>query len=397
MASEWNGTLSVSIGETALSSYELATLKPGDIVVTEREAGYPSLVLFNNLPLGMCEIVVFDEELILGARITDSDFRSVFDLSPKRMDELGELVPVSVSLASIPFDLAACRGLGRNSIINLGVSSAGEENAELLVAGIPMARGQVVVVEEAMGLRVTKVIRSFPAVQAPRATGNIGDAETSRTAKPYDFCRPDRFSRDQLRRFSAIHVLCARNLGARFPDPSTGLQGLTCSVVDQCTFREAIDAFREDGLVPGFTAERASQKRETVQDEASPARPVYEDEHCPKPMSAETRAMVERINSELGILGRRSPLFVLFSASSASKAVFAQAPERRTFLSCLSTGWKNHADFRMVPSNATDAAIAYPDNEMVIVVLLSREGEKPSVGLIYPFLTVEPYLSILGS
>lgn len=318
-----------------------------------------------------------------------------FNLSPKRQDALGELIPVSVSVGSLPFDLAVCGKLGRNSYINLDTPSDAETNVELLAAGIPVARGQAVVIEEAMGMRVTKILKPFPQVTAPRMTGNIGDMETKRIAKTYNFRMPDRFSRNQIRSLTAIHELCARNLSARFAEVGSDMKDLKCAFIDQCTYREALDLLVQHGLVPAFTAEHGGQRPLYETDSESHFMTLYEPVPCARPVSAEIREYLEKMNSESGIM-RRRPLFVSFAANASFADSFSVPADQKQFLSCVSGGWKNHTNFGLSPAESSDEDITIGDNEMVIMIELARGESKPMIGFIYPFITIESYLSILG-
>ena len=70
--------------------------------------------------------------------------------------------------------------LGPGSIVTLN-RLAGEP-VDLLVNGKPIARGEVVVIDEEFGLRVTEVVSAIPA----------GDAEAPPTRSPRPSCRRSR-------------------------------------------------------------------------------------------------------------------------------------------------------------------------------------------------------------
>jgi len=64
--------------------------------------------------------------------------------------------PVSVILGTGVISVRACLALARNSVIRLR-QSAGED-LQVFVGGVPVARGEVVIVEDSTAIRLTEML-----------------------------------------------------------------------------------------------------------------------------------------------------------------------------------------------------------------------------------------------
>jgi len=376
------GRLSFSIGETLLSSWEAARLAPGEIVLTSRQAGYPGFVLFNNLPLGLGEVVVLDQTLAV--RLVDTDFRPSFLVDPGRVDTLGEMVPSWVDLGGFDVDLEALTSLGPDSFVNLGVHRTDTSNAILWFAGVPLARGTVVVVGELMGLRITERLLTLPVPPLVRQSGNLADRVSAAQAKDYDFSRPDKWSRNQLRRIEEVHRLFQRNLEASLPEVARRL-GAGGLLVDQCTLGEARELLAGWDLPSRWTWEHGAQRRSRPMAPGLPVQ-VFEAPDCALPLTAATRRFLGDLASSRGQVNRR-PVF-LHAGPWLTDGV-------ALVTDCLRTGWKRLVDFRLDEAEAP--SVDLPDHEMVLLVVLRSAEGVPALALVYPFLTVEPYANVLGS
>ncbi len=394
MQTEWKGTLSVSIGETELTVHELHSLKPGDVILTDREAGYPQIVLFNNLPIGLCTIAVFGREGTLGVRIADSDFRPEFRINTERQDLLGELLPVSVRFGSLNIDLTDAVKFRTESYINLGVPSDTEDNADLYVAGIPFAKGQVICSGEMMGIRIVSIANQFPSNDIIRTTGKVADAKTRDSAKTYDFRMPDWFSFNQMERLSAIHSLAARNIEAAFSRQNHILQDLTCTYTDQCNMKEARDLMTSRNLEYSFTAENRTINAHSFNKEIIPA-VIFEASDCKIPLREETKKMIKEYSMAQSELTQKSPVYFFIYPDLAKSIISDNIETQKSFLSCFGSGWKKHVDFRLdtVSDNSFDIKL---ERDMAVVIELGHGKEKPLIGIVYPARTLEPYLQILG-
>ena len=136
------GTLEVSIGEGYLSSFETGILKPGDVVKTSREAGYPCSVFYNGHVLCQGEIVVPDD--VFALRVSSLVRAEPFGPVPGNTDDVVEILPTRVSLGSIRLSLNELKDVSQGTCISLGKPFSAQADAELSAAGIPLARGKVV-------------------------------------------------------------------------------------------------------------------------------------------------------------------------------------------------------------------------------------------------------------
>lgn len=384
------GRLSYSVGETLLSPWEAARLAPGDIVLTTREAGYPGFVLFNNLPIGIGEVIVFPDSF--GVRVTDTDFRPRFQVDPGQRDALGDVLPGIVELGGFDTELASLTGGGSPCFINLGSPVDGDHNAVLRWGGFALAQGVVVVVGELMGLRITERLVEWPLPTRVLQTGSLADRPSKERAKDYDFRRPDRFSWTQIRRIAEIHRLFQRHLEGSLPLYAQLLDGRSeAMVVDQCTLREAREELQRLGLGTSVTWEHEGPRRGRRTEARSSAMTLLEAPDCPRPLTAEARRSLEALCSPHSLLAQR-PVFVHYRADLGGTVGPVMAD-------CLRNGWKKFLDFPLDAQPGTSGSSPLLEEyEMVLLVLVKRESDEPPIlALVYPFLTVEPYVGLLGS
>jgi flagellar motor switch/type III secretory pathway protein FliN len=179
----------VSVGEGYITSHEVSTLRRGDVIRTTRLARNPSLVLFNGTLLCPCEVVVRDQWL--GFRIVDGECQGRGAADPGVMDGPMELLPSTVSLGSIRMSLAELQEMHSTALKGLGKSWSMEEDAELLVAGIPTAHGKVVAIGEEVGMRVTEAAGATFRTRAVHPSGFLLEAGSAAArATDYDFREP---------------------------------------------------------------------------------------------------------------------------------------------------------------------------------------------------------------
>ncbi len=395
MESQWNGTLSVSVGETWLSSGELASLKPGDVIRSTRETGCSHLLLFNNLPIGCCETVIFSECDTIGIRICDPESLPKYDLSPLHQDELAELLPASICLGSIPFDLGKASALRTGSFINLDTSGKAAENASLMAGGIEIARGTVIWVDDVMGIRVASVTKTYPRGNSFRTGTSVADTETALRAKPFDFGIPDFLSEIQLKSLERIHASVARSLVLAFGASENSGIGTVCQCTQQ-RWSEALSQFEIHCLAPAFSAELSGRPDNPAGAEFRDNQLiVYEAPSCARPLGKEMKDYLQRAYGQHGAMTRR-PVFIFAPKDGKLQSLLGSASERAKFLSAIGSGWKNTIDFRLTELSAKSPGMDYPAYEMVLAITLGAKGEKPIAGIVYPVQTLEPYLRILG-
>ena len=394
--------LSVVIGEGWLSSFEAGSLKAGDVVRTGNLAGRPAILRYNGCEMAPCEVVILGD--LFGARVTGTEPLGSAVPVPGSRDDLTELLPTAVVLGSIGVSPAELRGVGRNTIISLGKPFTESADAELRVAGLPLARGKVVVIEEEMGIRITECLARPFEEPAIRASGFVLDPNTSRTVKDYDFRRPDKFTKIASDSIHDTHCLFLRNLRVRMPELASGLpDGPSQAATDQCTFEESLQSMAGVGRFSLFAAENAGTRRPDREPPegsrfAASGTALLEEEGTPHPVAPASRKVIDGLAHMRDYLNRQ-PVLIYHREGTPAHALLARDEARHALLSCLRGGWKNLVDLnlRSMPADDPFAAKPWvPPHDMVVIVSFKGTDGKVAMAIVYPFLTLEPLLGILG-
>jgi len=393
-------TLSVSVGGGYLSAFEVGALKPGDVIRTTRQAGYSATLILNGTALAACEVVLLGgaARTVFGARVTSADAPPPRDAGPAARDDLVELLPFEVVIGSIQVSLASLRGVGRNTLINLDRPFSTQEDASLVVTGLPVAVGKVIVLGEEFGIRLTRVLGEPFREDTIRASGCLLDPDVARRVKDYDFRRPDRFSRNAIVNITETHRYFLRNLSGRFPAAG----GLTLPAaeagVDQCTFAEAqewLKAGGELGLLVAENLPRRPQPATEADRWGAPGKLILEPDHPATSVAAEVRAWFDQAAS-LPVPARDFVL-LYYRAGGPVQKVLSSEPE--ALLACLRGGWKHLVDFnlRVVPESdpVLKASPLVRENEMVILVRAADPDSRTALAIVYPYPTLEPIIEIL--
>jgi flagellar motor switch/type III secretory pathway protein FliN len=393
------GTLTLSIGEGYISSFEASTLRKGDTVRTMHAAGYPSKLFFNGMRLGRCDVVNIAG--VFCARIVTAPYREHPPEEPGIKDDLIELLPTMVSVGSIRISPTELSGVGPRSIVSFGKPYSTDVDCELLVGGIPAARGKVVAIGEEMGMRITEAYgTSFrePNIRASGFRKEKGAGEVR--VQDYDFMRPDKFSLNCIKEIAEIHGSFMRNLAA-------GLRQLFfVHCVDQCMYGDALAQLPEAEFAC-FAAENAAWRPAPVGNGGAPkahvkpaGKMLVEEGGTAHPLPQGARETIEQWWNEGSGMLNRNPVFLYYRKASGLKAAFDSPSDRETILSCLRGGWKNVVDLNLIPYAPTSSEPDFPSlhrNEMIVIVWVKDQVErKVSLVVVYPFPTLEPFLGILG-
>ena len=222
--------------------------------------------------------------------------------------------------------------------------------------------------------------------------------------KDYDFRRPDKFTKIAIDNVFDTHCLFLRNLRVRLPAVAAGLSAdPSPALVDQCTFAEALAGLADIGTFDLFAAENLGMRRP---DREPPAggrfavrgKALLEQEGTPHPVAPEVRKHIDEWNSIHDYLNRQ-PVLIYHRESTPVHAALGRDDAREALLSCLRGGWKNLVDLNLRPMPADDPFAEkpwIPPQDMVIVVAFKGADGKPSMVIVYPYLTLEPLLGILG-
>jgi flagellar motor switch/type III secretory pathway protein FliN len=394
------GTLTVVIGQGWLSSFEAGTLKAGDVVRTGQLAGRPALIRYNGCEMGPCEVVIVGD--LFGVRVSGTEPLGEVVPVPGTRDDLAELLPTEVVLGSIVLTPDELRGVGRNTIVSLGKPFGDAADAELWAAGMPLARGKVVVIEEEMGIRVTEALARPSAEAEIRASGFVLDPQSRRRVKDYDFKRPDKFTKAAIDNIHDTHCLFLRNLRVRLPDVAGALADQPFpATVDQCTFAEALQ--EQAGAFDLFAAENLGTRRSDRGEAdgsrwAARGKALLEEAGTAHPVAAESRKFIDELASVRDYINRQ-PVLIYHRKGTAIAAAMTGPGAREALLACLRGGWKNLVELNLQPTPADDPFAAKPwinGNEMVVTVSFNGTDGKPALVIVYPYLTLEPLLGVLG-
>lgn len=396
------GTLSVVIGRGWLSSFEAGSLKAGDVVRTGQLAGHPAMLRYSGCEMGTCEVVIIGD--LFGVRVSGTEPLGETVPVPGTRDDLAELLPTDVVLGSIRVSPSELRGVGRNTIVSLGKPFGESADAELWAAGMPLARGTVVVIEEEMGLRVTEALARPYAEAEVRASGFVLDPHSRRRVKDYDFRRPDKFSKIAIDNIHDIHCRFLHALAVRLPALAANLPpGPSQAVTDQCTFEEARQGMAAAGAFALFAVENTGpRRRDRAAEDGSrwAARGValLEEEGTARPVTDGSRRFIDELANMRDYVNRQ-PVLVYHRDGTAVAEALGGGEVRETLLACLRGGWKNLVDLNLRPMPAGDPFARdpwIPAQDMVITVSLNDPDGRPALVIVYPYLTLEPLLGVLG-
>ena len=243
-----SGTLEFILGRGWISLREAAQLGEGMIIRTNRMAGTDYELAFNGTRLADADAVIAGPETSpsLCARITSLETRPPADMEPLRGDSLLELLPVAVMIASVEVALGDLDSLAPMSWIDFGSAPVARSvpdricplTVSVRIAGFDIAQGIACVVGESMGVRITNVRGNFTSGAPFRTSGNVLNADYSaEKVAPFDFARPDCFTRRQLESMAALHDAFLRSLSAL----SGKMPRLQLAWVDQLNFSEFLD------------------------------------------------------------------------------------------------------------------------------------------------------------
>jgi len=398
--------LTVVAGRGYLSSFEVSTLRVGDVVRTSTRAGKPHTILLGGEGVGAGEIVILGD--VPAVRIVSLGVERERPLYPGVKVELTEFLPTQVNLGAIRLSFAELRGVAVGTFVSLGREFSSSEDAELVVGGVPAAAGKVVLVEEEMGIRLTQVYGRSVAERTVRSSGYLfrRGASAARSVD-YDFRTPDRFSKAVIFKMASIHSSFVQNLKAALPEDAAGLPDeIEAGAVDQQRYGEALASLRDRGeseelevrtLFAGIAAERSlSAGRGTRRPRAAV---VVEEESPARRIPRDIVSLLTEMTGSDGMIGGRI-VVILSRSSGAFHGILQSESGRDTLLSCLRGAWKNLADLNLseqTQDGPVEKSVYVPEYEMVVTVAVERPGgEGPELMVVYPFTTLEPYVGILG-
>jgi len=385
-------TLTVDIGSGWISRFDAGTLKAGDVVMADEEAGSAQRARLNGEYLCEASLSVVNDRFF--ARIERLEPDAPPPPPPERGDEATEVLPFAIRVASILTDLGQMSGLGRLSFIDLDKDFDVEEDVELVVADCPIAAGKTVVIGERFGIRITRRLADGFEEPEMRTTGAVLDDRLSaERVKDYDYLRPDCFSMRGILKAKAIHLEFLRTLAVRMPSAAA----LRLSRVDQLAYYEWAEASgpgdRSYALLETVPARAKAEGGSSLPSKlllrpASAARPL-------DPSIVDSlRAAAERSSRPKGARP------VIASLDARMRALLDEDRGLTITADCLRNGWKRVADLRVAP--ATGFRREVPGDEAAyrgeMILFVRVEGPEGAVlDLVYPLRCLEACFAALNA
>ncbi len=230
------------------------------------------------------------------------------------------------------------------------------------------------------------------------------DPHSRRRVKDYDFKRPDKFTKVAIDNIHDTHCLFLRNLRVRLPDAAGALaEQPSPGTVDQCTFEESLQEMAKAGAFELFAAENSGVRRPDSGEAdgsryAARGKALLEESGTAHPVAPGSRKFIDELASVRDYVNRQ-PVLLYHRKGTVVSAALGNGDAREALLACLRGGWKNLVDLNLKPTPSDDPFAAKPwitGNEMVIIVSFNGTDGTPALVIVYPYLTLEPLLGVLG-
>lgn len=393
------GSLEVSIGEGQISAFEVAQLKEDDVVVSRRFVGEPCRVTFNGGFICRGQVVIVGH--LFGVRVYSLAEGSALSRHPVGGDRVMELLPFSIRLGSIQVSLQEIGKAARGTIISLGKEYSEEQDAELIVAGVAVASGKVVVYGENMALRIVETTCDLDGEHPTLVSGAFQRAGGQLTEiVPFNFKRPDIFTRSTLDRIGEIHRSLSRSLAVA----DSRLLGMRVQTVDQLTVHEMMERLRRSNrrYLPANTVEWRLGDISFI-DPSWPrpplAMPLVEESGTTHRVADRDRAYIAGQTSGGDSLANK-PILIGWSTTGVVGDVFEQEAFRRRILSLVRDAWRTVVEFNLreeAIGTDVEEIIGVHRNELALLIDLALdETPDESVFFLYPALTLYPVLTVLS-
>jgi Flagellar motor switch/type III secretory pathway protein len=382
--------IALELGGGWLSRYELSRLEPGAVVRSDTDAGSAQRLMMNGGYLCEASVVVGGDRLL--ARIERLEPEVPPEPSPERGDEATELLPFVIRMGTIEIALSELEGLGELSFIDFAKSLGEREDAELLACGLAVAAGKIVVIDERLGIRITRLLASGFGAAEPRTTGALlGRGYSAEPVKDYDFRRPDCFTKRGIDRSREAQLEFLRALQSMLPAAA----GYRLALVDQLCYdewlREQPASGRSYRLLPASPLRVAERGVGRL-----PAKLVVgpSGSSLPEGVLDALKGYAEQRLQIMAAYNR--PIIVALGGAARNFA--EEDPGLRVFGSCLRSGWKRAADLRFGPATERETPpgddVAYR-NEMILYVKFEGPGEG-LCEIVYPIRALEARFAALN-
>ena len=387
-----SGTLEVVVGRGSISAYEVANLSVGDSVsVSDRNSGEAVDILYNSQLIARGE-VMFLEGNIFGVKITETGWnRTVLPFSGIS-DDVTELLEFQIRLAAIDLSLSDIVGAGKNSIINLGKSSNEEDQLELRIAGVTIARGQICDTgKHKFGMKLATLEATIKRKYEVRTTGVL-DVEIPELRGLYHQFLPDKFSKEQIFTVAVMHERLAANLRVSFPE----LDDYHLICVDQISFHDLCSTWIAGNLLavlesePGIEREKSSVDRKYF---FQPARAMHK-------VDEETALRIETMQRAAGVSVPLEKIVVGWKKGSAFAGLASNGAAAWSSISqALRTAWKQRYVMGEPASRTTsmdELGRMFTDMEHILVSQIGIKETSDVVTIAYPTRYIEKIAHLLG-
>lgn len=394
------GSLRVVLGKGYISAYELSTRKVGDAVfVGDRLCGEYVSLYFNNQHLAEGDLILYEGRI--GFRITKLAFSEPGLAFPGSIGDLGEILDSEFVVCQRSCRFIDIQGLKTNGVIDFGPEEGITEQGlykslSVWVAGQNVMQGQAIVAGETWGIKIENIKndeiiedlkKSDLAKEIPvRTTFKIGKDDE---LKPYDFSRPDRFSRDQLESARQIHKRLAHNMKL------SGLSPVDVEVysVDQLTWGEFIEYGEKDNIkyTKALITGREIRARHPARFQEGKFFLPMEGCSADEALTLESRFRQEAFIADSAIpLGQAQ---IIFQGEQAAGIM------SRAFIMQLESSWRDRVTTgidQLDKSKNIFSKFLKPYDMILLVSLKMAGSDDDFIHLVYPYIYLQKILHLLG-
>ncbi len=377
--------LEAVLGRGVVSSYEAARLKRGTaLCLSDRSCGDPVYLYFNGGLVGSGEVLIVDD--LFCVRVEEVTWNEAPLTVAAGPELVSGTLETRVRLASCSYTLRELRELGRFGIVSFGVPYRRQKGAELLVAGMRTALGTVCAYQEQWAFRVDEtLLKGGPRETATLSGAVIADPHPNLIA--FDFTRPDKFSREQIRNLALIHQRFAAAL--RELDP--GLKNCRLGKLDQMSYSEL--PFPGSDRISVAMAGTGSAVAEKRSDRSYFAQSEQAEMQVP---AAQARLVAQ----EARRLHEASPFdgILFFYRDTGIFSELLHSSGRQELLRTLGESWKlrlraPRLKWQDPPSSVEDAVSLH---EMALTAELTLPGRSETLTLVYPAANLGKILHLLA-
>lgn len=379
------GLLELSGGEGILSLFEISILKPGDLIQGDLVRGESLRILFNGKPVGQADAIKFGE--IAGFRVKNTDVHMKAKSEYLALDYLLEWVPFHLSIFSADFPLGKIKEMKADSWVSMGIPFDQSEKVKLLCAGIPLAIGSLVYVEDKISMRVDKILFEREVIEPSPPAGSFFQSQTA--FESLDLRKPDLLTPPILNRLEKIHHQFCQLLSMRVK----ALEGLQLVSVQQkslCQFYTTIEKGYQLYLSDDLTFYHIQKKNQIdIIEPENPMLTISEDSHDA------VSQMVDLQNKHV------SRKFIFACPEEKASVLHKEDSSGRILFSSLHAAWRGYCE-KAIQSGEGNPVVSLSKEDLALyeswdmgMIYHFSTPKGFSIYLAEPFIVFEPFLSAL--